>query len=472
MPVGARSAQTDAHITVTPGLTGEFSLVIGRDVHNRFGVAYPLTFQFDIPSSLVSIGIDRRYDRAAAWSALPGKTATDGFNGIEAFRVDQVRSRVFVSVPFSASSDTLFLRFTSGGGPLAGVVYRGMPTYYDGRKAAVTVSADDWADWFASMYPPLLNLFRSYGLYVTGGGITSGVGASTWGDIQRQLDSGYVEIAAHSRTHPSMPYPDPVGEVIGCIDDIRSHVTMPSTFRKGDSSYVYVWIAPNGAFNKGVDTLLRKRNVLVARLYGTGDTGYSAWEPQRDQFAPMNPTLEIGAPSWGGGETRLTVLNAAFDSVVARGGVYHFMWHPQTLFPDLAKAYLTGHLQYVSRHPDLWYANLGHIYLYRLMQLANAEGVASTPEAAERPATIALMQNYPNPFNPATTISWALPAAADVRVSVYDVLGREVAVLAAERQSAGVHAAAFDGTHLASGMYVYRLTADDQSLSRRLMLLK
>jgi hypothetical protein len=347
-----------------------------------------------------------------------------------------------------------------------------MPVYYDNRRAAVTVTADDWADWFASMFPPLLQLFRSHGLYVTGGAITGGVGPSTWAEMQRQLDSGYVEIVAHSRTHPSMPYPDPVGEVIGCIDDIRSHLVLPPAFRKGDSSYVYVWIAPNGRFSTTVDTLLRKRNVLVARLYDTGERGFSAWEPQRQQFAPMNPTLEIGAPSWGGGETRIDVLNAAFDTVIAQGGVYHFMWHPQTLHPDIQKAYLADHLKHVSGRADLWYANLGHLYLYHLVQLANGEEVASVPVADAHPARVALWQNYPNPFNPSTTIRYELPAASDVHLSVYDMLGREVATLADGRAEAGVHTATFNGTGHASGVYVYRLAAGSHIEAKKLMLLK
>ena len=471
-PGAGACAQIEARIAVISSINGEFSLAIDADFHNRYGVSYPLTFQFDIPSSITGLDVDRKSDRSAAWSPLHEKTATDAYNGIEAFRIDHFRSRVFVSVAFSAASDSLFLRFTASGGDASGIGYRGMPEYYDGRRAAVTVTADDWADWFASMYPPLLSLFRSYGLYVTAGAITAGVGPSTWGDMQRQLDSGYVEIVAHSRTHPAMPYPDPVGEVIGCIDDIRSHLTLPPSFRRGDSSYVYVWIAPNGRFSTTVDTLLRKRNVLVARLYDTGETGFSPWEPHRQQFAPMNPTLEIGAPSWGGGETRIEVLNSAFDSVVARGGVYHFMWHPQTLHPDIQAAYLTNHLAHVSGHADLWYANLGHLYLYHLVQLANAEDVSTVPVAAGLPESFALWQNYPNPFNPSTTIRYGLPVRSHVTLAVFNTLGQQVATLVDGEMEAGDHEVKFDASHLPSGVYLYGLQAGDRIEVRKALLMK
>jgi hypothetical protein len=88
------------------------------------------------------------------------------------------------------------------------------------------------------------------------------------------------------------------------------------------------------------------------------------------------------------------------------------------------------------------------------------------------PRVFALGQNYPNPFNPGTMITYALPAAADVRLSVYDMLGREVSVLVDGRRDAGEHRLTFDGSALASGVYVYRLRAGDFVQSRRLVLLK
>jgi hypothetical protein len=73
------------------------------------------------------------------------------------------------------------------------------------------------------------------------------------------------------------------------------------------------------------------------------------------------------------------------------------------------------------------------------------------------PSTFAQMQNYPNPFNPVTTIKYQLPTTAEVRLIVYDMLGREVSVLVNERKNAGVHEVKFDATGLASGVYFYRL---------------
>ena len=70
-----------------------------------------------------------------------------------------------------------------------------------------------------------------------------------------------------------------------------------------------------------------------------------------------------------------------------------------------------------------------------------------------------LDQNYPNPFNPATKISYQLSVVSEVKLLVYDILGRAVATVVNEQQQAGFHTASFDGSNLASGLYFYKLTA-------------
>jgi hypothetical protein len=83
-----------------------------------------------------------------------------------------------------------------------------------------------------------------------------------------------------------------------------------------------------------------------------------------------------------------------------------------------------------------------------------------------------LLQNYPNPFNPTTVISYQLPVSSEVRLDVFDLLGRKVATLVNERQSTGTYEVTFDASHLASGVYLYRLQAGDFSVSKKLFLIK
>ena len=99
-------------------------------------------------------------------------------------------------------------------------------------------------------------------------------------------------------------------------------------------------------------------------------------------------------------------------------------------------------------------------------------GTGTEERTVDGPSRFALSQNYPNPFNPGTTIDFSLPKASRVHLSVYDVMGREVANLLNETKAAGNHRVAFNGAKLESGMYFYRLTAENKTLTRKLTLLK
>ncbi len=83
-----------------------------------------------------------------------------------------------------------------------------------------------------------------------------------------------------------------------------------------------------------------------------------------------------------------------------------------------------------------------------------------------------LAQNYPNPFNPSTNISFALPERAEVRLDVFDILGRQTASLIREEMEPGHHSVVFDAGALSSGMYIYRLQTGSKVLSRKMILVK
>ncbi len=88
------------------------------------------------------------------------------------------------------------------------------------------------------------------------------------------------------------------------------------------------------------------------------------------------------------------------------------------------------------------------------------------------PSQFFVNQNYPNPFNPTTTISYGLPGAAYVTVTVYSMLGQEITILQAGEQKAGVHTLRFDGSRLASGVYFYRVSAGQSTAVKHMLLVK
>ncbi|MBI2418832.1 MAG: T9SS type A sorting domain-containing protein [Ignavibacteriales bacterium] len=104
---------------------------------------------------------------------------------------------------------------------------------------------------------------------------------------------------------------------------------------------------------------------------------------------------------------------------------------------------------------------------------------ASTITAAEDNKVMlsgfSLEQNYPNPFNPSTVINYQLAESGKVTLKVYDILGNEVVTLVNEEQAAGRHQAVFsaaDKKALASGVYFYRLQAGENSVVKKMMLMK
>ena len=114
-------------------------------------------------------------------------------------------------------------------------------------------------------------------------------------------------------------------------------------------------------------------------------------------------------------------------------------------------------------------ASLG---LSQLPTLPFNASYTATEREVGLPEGVALHQNYPNPFNPTTSISFSIPQAMRVELGVFDILGRQVALLASGNRMAGTHTVSFDGAGLSSGMYVFRLNTESSSLSRTMILLK
>lgn len=96
----------------------------------------------------------------------------------------------------------------------------------------------------------------------------------------------------------------------------------------------------------------------------------------------------------------------------------------------------------------------------------------STDDPGQLPSVFELSQNYPNPFNPTTRIRYSLPNEDHVRLDVFDITGRLVATLVDSYRAAGTYEVTFDGSGLASGVYIYRLRNSETMLTKKLMLIK
>ncbi|MEX0597010.1 MAG: T9SS type A sorting domain-containing protein [Candidatus Paceibacterota bacterium] len=98
--------------------------------------------------------------------------------------------------------------------------------------------------------------------------------------------------------------------------------------------------------------------------------------------------------------------------------------------------------------------------------------LSTSIEKETLPQDYSLLQNYPNPFNPTTQIRYGVPKAAEVELTVFNMLGQEVSTLVNGKLSAGWHTTTFDGSGLSSGFYIYRIKAGEFVSTKKLMVIK
>jgi len=114
-------------------------------------------------------------------------------------------------------------------------------------------------------------------------------------------------------------------------------------------------------------------------------------------------------------------------------------------------------------------------YTYRLKQV-DFDGTSVYSEevnvVVELPLEYSLEQNYPNPFNPSTTINYTIAEDGFVKLSIYNMLGEEVATIVNTTQKAGKYEVNFNGSNLSSGVYVYRIEAPNFTAARKFTLMK
>jgi hypothetical protein len=107
-----------------------------------------------------------------------------------------------------------------------------------------------------------------------------------------------------------------------------------------------------------------------------------------------------------------------------------------------------------------------------MAQLSGSNILSDVKTVVVAPQVFSLSQNYPNPFNPFTKIDYSVPKPGLVKLAVYDILGREVAVLINETRPAGSYTVNFDASRLTTGIYIYRIETAGKVQSKKLMLLK
>ena len=277
----------------------EIIIIANNEDHINYGLSYPVTYEINIPSNSTNLNAYKKYKNSQDWDLIDKKNTDDFFNGIEAVRYDYDESIAYTSVKFSIISDTIYVKITDETNISVITSFNKISRYYDNRKAVVTVTGDDWADWNNENFIQACQNFRSLNLWYSVAIITN-LSQSTWNDIQNQLDLGMIEAVSHSRTHPFVPYYDVESEVLGSKQDIIDNLNLANHNRSGPNEYVYAWIAPYGEYSTQIDTMTSNGNYLVSRLFYWYDNDYSEWDNELYKFDPVGASIELGnADYWG-----------------------------------------------------------------------------------------------------------------------------------------------------------------------------
>lgn len=226
------------------------------------------------------------------------------------------------------------------------------------------------------------------------------------------------------------PYINMINNYPSSVTDDTSRVTDPTKTPGVDPGFVL-----NPCNTAGIEAFLIGRWVTGANVSWAYDS-----TADLTQEWPMNEDLSYSN----------TTLTTAAMGGFPLGDLYH--WWPS---------------QYTT-----WQAQEGteHANITDLLTNGITTGVKQQPSAI--PAVFALGQNFPNPFNPTTTINYSVPQTGTVTLKVYNILGQEVATLFSGVQQIGNHTAVFDGSRFASGVYFYRLEAGNNTMTKKLVLMK
>lgn len=183
-----------------------------------------------------------------------------------------------------------------------------------------------------------------------------------------------------------------------------------------------------------------------------------------DHLADAAGNNIIGDPMLGG--TNRTADSNELDPRPDQNGIA--FTSPTIPLPD--DGFFTSTMYRGAFGTNLWAK--GWTALDEMGYLSDAVSV-STEDDFEVPSAVQLEQNYPNPFNPTTNISFVLPSAQNASIRVFDILGRQVALVANnQRFTAGRNEVSFDASSLSSGVYIYQLVTGSVQLTRKMTLLK
>ncbi len=375
-----------------------FSVSIERAAWKKWGFQYPVTYAFHLPDIPADARVWSRDSPSAQWELLEEKTPADSFNGTACVRFDRIARKAYVSVGFGAAN-TIQLEFAN----VPSVKFDVVAKYYDNRKAAYTLSNDNWgrrtsshpgAAWkgmandASDKYQAAVHACRTFHIPVTIAVNSRAVDRpAMWQRMQEELSREQFswEPAVHTATHPCNRTKYLVSgyetEILGCRDDILAHLEeIPY------GQHVFTFILPCGYEDADVEQTAGDA-FLFLRAWNRHDnpssTVYVPWNVGHGYFGigglqtvSYDSVFQSRHPAGRYYAKDVELLNRAFDTVVASGGIFYAMWHADryenSVIHDTRDGIdgrqgssLMQHLAHVANRRDLWYVANGWLYSYR-----------------------------------------------------------------------------------------------------------
>jgi len=452
------------------------------------------------------------YSRAALWALYLLEQCGDafisaftqnpsqgagGFNGaasavgIPALLTDVVRSFHIANVVRDRTVNSSYGYINAGlvgSGPV--FLKAGFSAYAAGERTALQPFAADYVRLFA---PETLD-------------VTLSVNAGS-------ISGTAMEIRGNAKQIVSLPTGVPYVSVFGGPEYSEAILIIFNQNSGTNASYTY---ASAGVSKQGIAVELRNddgaSHSLPNALFLSGDTAYAAFDPIdggridsvafwfastgsgelffRDWNANYDLTLQpfgglAGGPRMSGSPIVFSVSDTGFFKTVvpvadrnvrsSPGFVVQLIYGPGAPNPllrrDGGQTRLRSYL-YLRQEPTSgrrMYSSLGDFYVRVYLSATNEPPPPPPPVI---PVAFALHQNYPNPFNPLTTISYEVPSRAEVRLTLHDLLGREIMVLREGLHEPDFHTVELDGSRLTSGVYFVRMKTPQGVLVRKIVLLR
>jgi hypothetical protein len=257
-------------------------------------------------------------------------------------------------------------------------------------------------------------------------------------------------------------------------------VTLPSTLQKalngqfdnGTSNWQLSLYATGASATLNIDSSYALSGKNSAKITITQVTG-TDWHLQLWQWLSIHPKhkyrITYLAKSSASKQMTLAVQQAASPYTMYFAGSHTLSTSPQKFVDSLTmNTSVSAKLEF-----SLGTAGTGQVWIDSVSITEISTSTMGVEEAKEQcPTSFALHQNYPNPFNPTTTIRYSLPHKSQVLLTVYNTLGQQVATIVQAQQDAGSYEVKFDGSALASGVYIYRIQAGSFVQAKKLLLVR